>query len=259
MCARWTTLAAFQPFYRNHADDYTPRQEFYLWPLVTEAAKYAIAVRYMLLDYFYTALYVQSLDGTPAINPMWYLYPEDTKTYAIDLQYFYGDCLLVSPVTEEGAKDVKIYLPKDLFYDFETGFKVHGKGDHVHIKDVEWDRIPLHVRGGCVLPLRVESANTTTELRKKSFELIVAPGLDGKADGTLFVDDGVSLDGGENQVGLNFRFEEGQVVTTASQHVTGGGEDLQVRMAKAGVKIERIRVLGQDDGLGEMPYQFRAA
>lgn len=253
MCARWTTLGAFSPFFRNHADNYAPPQEFYLWPLVTKAAKYAISVRYRLLDYLYTAMYDQSLDGTPAMNPMWYLYPDDTNTYSIDLQYFYGNCLLVSPVTDDEATDVKIYLPKDVFYEFETGKKVHGKGEYVHLKDVPWDRIPLHVRGGCVLPLRIESANTTTELRKKSFELLVAPGLDGAAGGTLFVDDGVSLNGGENQVGLNFRYEDGQVLTGSSGHLPTQEDDLQTQMEKAGVKIERVRVLGQNDGV---PYEF---
>ncbi len=39
---RWAMLGAFMPFYRNHADISAPNQEFYLWPLVAEAAKKAI-------------------------------------------------------------------------------------------------------------------------------------------------------------------------------------------------------------------------
>ncbi|KAM3566775.1 hypothetical protein ARSEF4850_000309 [Beauveria asiatica] len=34
MCARWAMLGAFQPFYRNHADEKSASQEFYRWPLV---------------------------------------------------------------------------------------------------------------------------------------------------------------------------------------------------------------------------------
>ncbi|KAB5576591.1 alpha-glucosidase [Coniochaeta sp. 2T2.1] len=220
LCARWTTLGAFAPFFRNHAHDEAPPQEFYLWPLVAKAAKYAISVRFRLLDYLYTALQQQAIDGTPAINPLWYIYPNDSNTYGLDLQYFYGDCLLVSPVTEENATDVRIYLPDDIFYNFETGEPVRGHGDFVQIKDVPFDRIPLHVRGGCVVPLRVESANTTTELRKKSFELLVAPGLsDGSAKGALYLDDGISLDGGENPLWLTFRFADGLIHTLA---VTSG-------------------------------------
>ncbi|KAL2754207.1 glycoside hydrolase family 31 protein, partial [Sodiomyces alcalophilus JCM 7366] len=192
LCARWTTLGAFMPFFRNHAQFLSPHQEFYRWPLVASAARRAIALRYRLLDYFYTALHAQSSDGTPAINPLWYLYPSDASTFAIDLQYFYGDCLLVSPVTEEGSTEVMAYFPDDVFYDLEMGDMVRGRGGWVTLRDVPFDRIPLHVRGGCVVPMRTERANTTAALREKPFELVVAPGLDGTAEGTLFVDDGVT-------------------------------------------------------------------
>lgn len=202
---------------------------------MTEAAKYAISVRYRLLDYLYTALMKQSTDGTPALNPLWYLYPQDTETFPIDLQFFYGNCLLVSPVTEEGAEDVQIYLPDDIFYDFETHEKVRGQGSWVHVKDVPYDRIPLHIRGGCIVPLRTESANTTAELRKKGFELFVAPGLDGTAQGSLYVDDGVSLDGGPDKTEVVFKFADGELKTEV---VLGSGN------LGSGINIEKVTVLG---------------
>ncbi len=246
LCARWATLGAFSPFFRNHAHDEAPPQEFYLWPLVAEAAKYAISVRYRLLDYLYTALQQQSVNGTPAINPLWYIYPNDPNTYPLDLQYFYGDCLLVSPVTEENATDVRVYLPDDIYYDFETGEAVRGRADFVDIQDVPFDRIPLHVRGGCIIPLRVASANTTTELRKQRFELIVAPSLsDGSAEGTLYVDDGVSLDGGESPLWLKFRYADGQMHTSVlndSQCSPQSG--LKGCMATAGIRMQQVKVLG---------------
>jgi alpha-glucosidase len=134
------------------------------------------------------------MDGSPVLNPLWFKYPTDTSTFGIDLQYFFGDSILVSPVTEENATTVTIYLPKDKFYDFTTLKPVEGTGQHVTLTDVNLTMIPLHIRGGAVLPFRVTAgAMTTTELRGSDFEFVVAPGADGTAAGTLYVDDGVSI------------------------------------------------------------------
>jgi alpha-glucosidase len=42
--------------------------------------------------------------------------------------------------------------------------------------------------------MRTESANTTRALRDKPFELLIAPGSDGSASGSLYLDDGESLE-----------------------------------------------------------------
>jgi len=146
-----------------------------------------------MLDYLYTAFHKASLDGSPVLNPLWFKYPTDTSTFGIDLQFFFGDSVLVSPVTEENVTTVTIYLPKDRFYDFATFAPVEGMGQNVTLPNVNYTTIPLHIRGGVVLPLRAAGAMTTTELRKTDFEFVVAPCVDGTAAGTLYIDDGVSI------------------------------------------------------------------
>jgi alpha-glucosidase len=193
LCARWTTLGAFYPFMRNHAGDTSISQEYYRWNSTAAAARKTIAVRYRLLDYFYTAFHRQTVTGLPALNPLFYHYPSDANTFGIDHQFFFGDDILVSPVLEENSTSVDIYLPNATFYDYWTLQRIQGNATYITLTDVGFDTIPLHIRGGAILPLRAESANTTTELRKQDFVLWIAPNATNQATGTLYLDDGESI------------------------------------------------------------------
>ncbi|KAJ6630222.1 glycoside hydrolase family 31 protein [Mycena sp. CBHHK59/15] len=231
LCARWAMLGAFYPFMRNHNADTAISQEFYRWPLTTAAAKNVLDIRYRLLDYIYTSFHQANLQGSPVVSPMWFKYPKDAATYPIDLQWFYGDSILVSPVTEENSTSVSIYLPKDTFFDFVTLAPVEGTGSQVLLNNISFTEIPLHIKGGAILPLREKSTMTTTELRETDFEFVVAPGADGTASGQLYVDDGASVtQAASTQVSMSFK--HGMFALTGSFGF------------KTGVKAARVRFLG---------------
>ena len=206
-------------------------QEAYRWPLTAQASRNAIDIRYRALDYLYTAFYAQNQPGKPVLNPLFYLYPEDSKTFGIDSQFFFGDFLLVSPVLAESKTSVQIYIPNDTFYDWNAGFSpVRGNGSMVNLTNVNFTTIPLHVRSGAILPLRVESANTTTQLRTKGFNLVIAPGRDGSANGSLYPDDGLSIEQPSTTF-INFTYANG--------HFSMSGD----YSYPANVSIDRISVL----------------
>jgi alpha-glucosidase len=91
----------------------------------------------------------------------------------------------------------------------------------------------VHYKGGIVYPQRIESANTTTALRTKGFNIVIAPGLDGNAVGSLYLDDGVSVV--QDTVSeVDFRYEDGRFSMTGSFEYD------------ARVNVETITLLGVD-------------
>ncbi|KAF9646605.1 alpha-glucosidase [Thelephora ganbajun] len=231
LCARWASLGAFYPFMRNHNGDTSISQEFYIWESVTKSAKNALDIRYRLLDYLFTAFHKAHLDGTPVLHPLWHIFPKDPATYGIDLQFFFGDSILVSPVTQENVTSVTAYLPKETFYDFKTYDKIEGQGQNVTWENIDYTQIPVHIRGGSILPLRASGAMTTAVLRKTDFEILVAIGADGKATGSLYVDDGVSLDP-QASTQVSFEYDSGILNAKGSFEYP------------LGVKVSIIRFLG---------------
>jgi alpha-glucosidase len=241
LCARWALLGAFQPFYRNHAEFSTIPQEFYQWPSTIVAGKKAIDTRYKLLDYAYTALYYQTTTGAPMINPLWYLYPTDANTFAIQDQWFYGDSLLISPVTQEGSTTATVYLPNDVWYDYWTHEKIQGEGKNITINNVATTDIPIHIRGGSIIPVRANSANTTKALRKEDFAVLVAPDANGKAKGRLYLDDGESIE--QKAISeIEFSYENGKFVSTGSFGYPGSSGE--------SVTVGKVIVLGQEGAAG---------
>ncbi|KAJ5746908.1 uncharacterized protein N7511_008604 [Penicillium nucicola] len=233
LCARWAMLGAFSPFYRNHNQLGSIPQEFYRWESVTKAAKKIIDIRYRLLDYLYTAFHQQTLTGVPFLQPLFFVYPGDANVVGNELQFFYGEGLLVSPVSEEGSTSVQAYFPDDLFYDWFTGAKVVGTGATQTLSGISITDIPIHIRGGRILPLRVEGAMTTTELRTRGFEILIAPGADGSAEGDLYLDDGESIEV-PSATEVHFQYRDGKLKISGrfGYHPA--------------VAIEAITVLGRD-------------
>lgn len=183
------------------------------------------------MDYFYTTFHQAHLDGTPVLNPLWYIYPNDASTFPVDLQFFFGKSILVSPVTQENSTSVSAYFPKDVFYDFQTLAPFQGQGSIVTLDNINFTSIPVHIRGGVILPLREKGSMTTTILRKTDFEFVVAPGTNGIASGSLYMDDGVSITQ-KTSTTVGMKFAKG-LLTVAGQFAF-----------PTGVDVARVRFLG---------------
>lgn len=158
-------------------------------------------------------------------------YPEDTNTYGIETQFFYGPSILVNPVTEESSTTVSFYLPHSKWYDFATQKPVSGAGTTVTFTQVAETDIPILIRGGSITPLRMKSAMTTTALRGQDFEFWIAPGEDGRASGSLYLDDGESLvQTGASEISLVF---DGRTIKTEGRFGY-----------RASIGVRRVIILG---------------
>ena len=139
--------------------------------------------------------------------PLSWVHSDDADTLSIEHQFYYGPSLLVSPVVNENSTSVTFYVPNTLFYDFFTLDQVNGTGSNVTLDNVEYDTMPLHIRGGAVIPLRTGESFTANENRKLPFHLVIAPNATRQAEGYLRLDDGISTDVGDKYSDVYFAFD----------------------------------------------------
>ncbi|XP_013421015.1 sucrase-isomaltase, intestinal [Lingula anatina] len=216
LCQRWMQLGAFYPFSRNHNGyGYRPQDPAVFGPVVAESSRRALEIRYTLLPYLYTLFYRAHTEGGTVIRPLLHEFPRDPKTWSVDRQFLWGPALLISPVLEQGRVEVDAYFPEARWFDYYTGTEIKGSGQ-THTLDAPMDYIPLHVRGGYIIPTQAP-ANNTHFSRMNPFGLLVVPDSSGTASGELFWDDGSSKDTVKNETFFHAKFSSNR--TTLSMEI----------------------------------------
>ncbi|GAV06643.1 hypothetical protein RvY_16599 [Ramazzottius varieornatus] len=205
LCARWMQLGAFYPFARNHNGKNNIAQDpVAMGPTVQEASKQALDRRYKLLPYLYTLMADANQEGTTVVKSLMENFPTDLSARSIDKQFMWGECLLVTPVLSPNVSSVTGYLPEGQWYDYVTGKQEivpsgTWKTFQARLSESENDMIPLHIRGGCIVPLQQSGANTNASMRT-NYTLGIASKREGSivgvthyADGKLFWDGGLEI------------------------------------------------------------------
>lgn len=227
LCARWMEVGAFFTFSRNHNGLGWADQDPGLWPEVATASREALLIRYTLLPYLYTLFYQVHASGGTVLRPLLHEFPLDVATHAIDTQFLWGPAFLITPVVNQGATSVTGYFPDARWYRYRDGVLETTRGGFDTLS-APLEFIPLHVRGGYVLPTQ-EPALSTMFSRSNPMGLIAALDDNGNAVGTLFWDEGDTPDTYENGQYLLSRFSVTQRTLTAAVEVNGypGASSLQ--------------------------------
>eukprot|EP00276_Gloeochaete_wittrockiana_P018185 CAMPEP_0184341240 /NCGR_PEP_ID=MMETSP1089-20130417/9855_1 /TAXON_ID=38269 ORGANISM="Gloeochaete wittrockiana, Strain SAG46.84" /NCGR_SAMPLE_ID=MMETSP1089 /ASSEMBLY_ACC=CAM_ASM_000445 /LENGTH=975 /DNA_ID=CAMNT_0026669427 /DNA_START=135 /DNA_END=3059 /DNA_ORIENTATION=+ len=193
LCTRWIQVGAFYTFSRDHDSINSVSQELYRWPQVASVSQTVLGIRYSILSQFYTLFYFSATQGTPVIRPLFFQFPKDQNTFAIDQQFLIGRFLMVSPVLQQGATSVRAYFPDGVWYDYYTysRLSVPTGGGYLTLS-APITFVPLHILGGSITTIETPEL-TTAATRLNPFSLLIAPDANGKSTGDLYVDDGVSL------------------------------------------------------------------
>lgn len=213
-----------------------------------EAARKAIELKYSLLPYIYTCAYEAYETGMPLMRAMFLEFPDDRECRRTDMQFMFGESLLVAPVVEKGARTREVYLPKGRWYDWYDGTIYEG-GHYVTVP-AQLDKTPVLVKEGGMVPTGPVVQNTE-QADGSSLLIRCYPKEGEKTSYTLYEDDGESL---AYQRGENARTTFSCLLESGVYHIEyntacyGGfaaPSRVSVRMQFPGKKAKAVYVNGK--------------
>jgi len=189
---RWHQFGAFCPLYRSHGQ--FPFREIYnIAPENHPAYKTMVwynKFRYRLMPYVYTLAGMTWHNDYTIMRPLVMDFNGDITVNNIGDQYMFGPSLMVAPVYEYKARTREVYFPAATgWYDLYSGQFLTG-GEYRTV-DAPYEKMPLYVREGAILPFGPE-ITSTAEKAADPVTLYVYTGRDGAF--TLYEDEGVNYD-----------------------------------------------------------------
>lgn len=171
---RWAiALGSFSPIWKPHGMGQSR------WPLDRSSASQQLfhtyaRHRYELMPYTYSMAHQASSTGLPIVRAMILDYQAEEKAWQYDLQYLWGDSILVVPQTTNQDK-VDIWLPAGQWYRYGQTSIIDG--DQVITSRPNNQSLSLFVKAGAIIPKR-QYAKSTQFINKDKLILDVYPGSD---------------------------------------------------------------------------------
>ena len=197
---RWSQFGTFIPLFRVHGQ--WPTRE--IWNIAPEdhpcyqSFVYYDKLRYRLMPYLYSmAGWVHTKDYT-MMRGLIMDFNGDREVENIKDQWMFGPALMACPVGYYKARNRSVYFPEQCgWYDLYTG--EHINGGQTLVVDAPYERIPVYVREGSIIPFGPE-IQYCDEKPAELINLYVYAGSDGQFQ--LYEDEGV-----------NYNYEKGKFST----------------------------------------------
>lgn len=92
-----------------------------------EILKKLILLRERLRPYICRHMEIASREGKPLMRPMFFDHYDDPVCYELEDQYMFGEDILFAPITEQGCRSRRVYLPAGSWQDVNSGEQYEGK------------------------------------------------------------------------------------------------------------------------------------
>jgi len=228
---RWLQYGVFTPIFKTHSTK-DRRIVRYPWAFPNHQfmLRDAIRLRYTLVPYIYNAARANYDTGVAMCRPMYYEYPEIDKAYNVPEQYFFGDDIIATAIsnpvdTVTGLAKRDIWLPEGKWYDYSSGHMY--EGDQELKLSYTLDENPFFVRAGAIIPMNPATVRSL-QMPCDTLVLTFIPGADGmlkhyEDDGetdnykTAYATTVVSKTSNDNSVNIKIAAREGSYLNAPDE------------------------------------------
>ncbi len=197
---RWNQFGCFIPLYRAHGQ-WPLREVWNIAPDDHPAYKTILwydRLRYRLMPYLYSMAGWAHFKDYTLMRGLIMDFNGDKNVENIPDQWMFGPALMACPVGYYKARNRAVYFPRQCgWYDFYTG--QHIDGGQTLVVDAPYERIPVFVREGSIIPFGPEM-EWCDQKPAELINLYVYEGADGQFQ--LYEDEGV-----------NYNYEKGKYAT----------------------------------------------
>ena len=185
LTARWIQYGVFSPINRLHSscNPFINKEPWDYNAVCERVMRESLKLRHQLFPYLYTMNYRTHTECKPLVMPMYYTHPECQHAYEVKNQYWFGDQMIVAPITEKnnvatGMGHVKTWLPDGIWTDFFTGRVYDGLGGRMLDMYRNDYSIPVLCKAGAIIPMQAHLEHDNHLGGAEKLEILVFPGAD---------------------------------------------------------------------------------